>query len=307
MSIGKKTLAIIFVFFIFIATSVSGKNSEKDIKLDPFSKINLECIALLHIKKGTKNMLKVKADTKIIDSVQARVKNDTLTISSNGQTKSRLGVISDSTNKKNIKLELILKNLQKLSTTSFSTINIDFNIKAEKFVVNNIGNSTIKLKEIRVKEFISKMTGAGLLKADLINAEKKAYVSVSGSGIVNLHNIKTPTADLEIFGTSTLNIRESKIDKINALVIGSGTVSFDGKAGYQSLQVKGTGRYYSGSLICEKADIKAIGSSNIVVNVKKELSINIVGNSIINVADNPEIKSKKILGSGSLILTRSTN
>ena len=306
----KKTGCYIALGMIISALSiisVSGKQVEKEIQVGNFNSVTLECNANLHIKTGAENSLTVITSEKDFSKINASVKDNNLILSVEKQGKNWWEMMGVFVANKDIEFNLTVKNLDNITLTSNGNINLNSDIKTGKFYIISMGSGNIKCGNIETDLFKANTVGSSSIEVKSLSVSKTLEITSSGSGQIHLYDINSAAVDMTASGSSTINIRNIKADNIIVDILGSGTISIQGSVENQDVKVYGTGRYYGGLLKSQEAKVKAFGASNIEVNVEKELSVDVFGSSLVNVDNNPKIKSRNIYGSGNMIMQYGTN
>lgn len=107
---------------------------------------------------------------------------------------------------------------------------------------------------------------------------------------------------LEIKFAGGGNIKADSIafDRLDCEIAGSGTVYLSGKTEKMNIKSAGSSKFKTFDLETEVLNCKAAGSTNIEITANKEISAKIAGSGTIRYKGNPNIKGKKIAGSGSI-------
>ena len=107
---------------------------------------------------------------------------------------------------------------------------------------------------------------------------------------------------LEIKFAGGGNIKADSIafDRLDCEIAGSGTVYLSGKTEKMNIKSAGSSKFKTFDLETEELNCKAAGSTNIEITANKEISAKIAGSGTIRYKGNPNIKGKKIAGSGSI-------
>jgi hypothetical protein len=297
----KKNICCGILGFL-LCFSIFAKEINKEIQIKDFNSVILECNANLYIKTGDQNRLTVKTDEKNLSKITAVRENNSLILSVQKQGKSSWDLMGVFAENKNIEFHLTAKSLNNITLTSNGNIILKSDIQNKKFSINSMGSGNIKCTNIKTENFKANIVGSGSIEIKSLSAANTANINSSGSGQLHLYKISTLNANMTASGSSTMNTRTIKADNINIIVLGSGTISIKGDVKQQHIKIDGTGKYYGSLLKSQTAIIKALGASNIEVNVTKELSVDIFGSAIVNIDGSPSIKSKKVCGSGAVIM-----
>jgi hypothetical protein len=306
----RKKIAVyvgLLLFTTIFSFSLSAKQVEKEIKVGEFNSVTLECNAVLNIKIGSENKLVIKAKDTDFQNIKTVVENNNLELLYEKQGKEWWNMMGVFARNNEITFNLTVKNLNNVTLTSNGDIKILDDIKSDNFGITSMGSGNIKSGNIVADSFKANTIGSGSIEAKSILAQKVADICSSGSGQLHFYDLNSPLVDITASGSSTMNIRKIKTSNLHTVVLGSGTVSVQGTAESQSVKVDGTGRYYGGLLISNVSKVKALGASNIEINVKKEVSVDVFGSSMVNVDGSPNVASKNVYGSGAMIMQTGTS
>lgn len=170
--------------------------------------------------------------------------------------------------------------------------------------------------EDNVIEFVKTQVKQGCLYIDLdtsgyygVNTKEPIKVFMTaphltticsnGSGYIS-SNDQWPFENMDISVNGSGNVTLSlKGQTLRSSLRGSGTLSFDGMATHQEIQIFGSGDYNSQALESETAFVRINGSGSALLNVKNLLTAHIYGSGDVRTKGNPKIHSQ-IYGSGSI-------
>ena len=124
------------------------------------------------------------------------------------------------------------------------------------------------------------------------------YVDIPGNG-------KFYSKDVIIGDELTINVSgigrvelEMKVNKLDVAISGSGKMILKGEANNIEAEISGAAKLIAGELTVQKADIEITGAGKAVVDVKKELNVEISGAGSVSYISKPDVVNKEISGMG---------
>ncbi|MCF7791148.1 MAG: DUF2807 domain-containing protein [Victivallales bacterium] len=292
-----------FAVLLPLTFSTQAGTKEKTVPIkDKFNIIKLKANSTLHIKIGGKNELRIKADKKYINNINASVDESTLIISGKKHKKKSWDVANVITPKEKIKLHLTVKQLNKLFITCSGKVFIDSNITGDNFSISNFGTANINTKDIDVHSFQINILGSGDCKLGNIKAEEPVIITSLGNGFIKINKISAPQTNINITGNGSLTVEKIKTDKLKGNINGSGSVTIEGKAEVQMLNLVGTGNYNAEKLHTKNTYVETFGGKSIEIYATDTASINMYGRGTVTLAGRPENKKWNILGNGRIYI-----
>lgn len=123
-------------------------------------------------------------------------------------------------------------------------------------------------------------------------------LNVSGSGDILAETpIDADELELKVSGSGTININELKGGEIGAAISGSGDLKLAGSADEMELGISGSGNVYAEGLEVNECGIKISGSGSCKIDVTGELDASISGSGRVTYYSNPQIDAR-VSGSG---------
>ena len=123
-------------------------------------------------------------------------------------------------------------------------------------------------------------------------------LNVSGSGdILAETSITSDELELKVSGSGSINISELKGDEIGAAISGSGDLNLAGSADEMELRISGSGSVYAEGLKVNECGIKISGSGSCKIDATGELDASISGSGKVTYYGNPQIDAR-VSGSG---------
>ncbi|WP_448626156.1 head GIN domain-containing protein [Geodermatophilus sp. URMC 64] len=123
--------------------------------------------------------------------------------------------------------------------------------------------------------------------------------SVGDLGDVRYELVMPAAATLEVSGSGTLRAEGLDVDELRVRLSGSGTVTLDGRAGRQVVEVDGSGQYDARQLDSKVADVTISGSGSADVEVSDFLVAVVTGSGTVTYGGGPEVE-RHVDGSGSV-------
>jgi hypothetical protein len=106
---------------------------------------------------------------------------------------------------------------------------------------------------------------------------------------------------LAVSGSGNVTVTKLATTAFNTSISGSGTITINGTAVDQNLEITGSGRYQAEELASESAKINISGSGVASVRVTDELDVHISGSGTLTYTGDPKDVTQEISGSGKLI------
>jgi hypothetical protein len=124
-------------------------------------------------------------------------------------------------------------------------------------------------------------------------------IDVSGASTLNIADLKTKNATLDISGVSKLN---GNMETVNAdfEVSGASSINIEGSAQDAVLEVSGASSLHAAKFSIQNALVEVSGASNADVQVYKKLDVDISGASRLKYGDSPTLGSVKVTGASTL-------
>ncbi len=119
------------------------------------------------------------------------------------------------------------------------------------------------------------------------------------SSVVATSTIKADNFDLSVSGASDFT-GTIETNRLETRANGASDVKVKGKATYQKIVISGASDFKAYELICEEAEVKASGSSDVNMHVTKSLKARASGASDINYMGNPETKDTDASGASDI-------
>jgi hypothetical protein len=129
-------------------------------------------------------------------------------------------------------------------------------------------------------------------------ARNITLLDLSGSGSIDAENIANTSITLNLSGSGKIK-SQLKVEKLKALVSGSGDIEVWGTAGNSELSVSGSGNIKSFMLSQQKCSAAITGSGNINLSAEQSLEAKISGSGSVFYKGKPKVNSH-IIGSGKI-------
>jgi Putative auto-transporter adhesin, head GIN domain len=105
---------------------------------------------------------------------------------------------------------------------------------------------------------------------------------------------------LGVSGSASVRVSNLTTTSLTTKISGSGTITANGTANDQDLEISGSGRYLADRLTSKTANVRISGSGTASVLVSDMLDVKISGSGSLTYSGNPQVK-QEISGSGKLI------
>ncbi len=121
---------------------------------------------------------------------------------------------------------------------------------------------------------------------------------VSGSGkIIAEGSISTDELDMKVSGSGKINLNELKAEEVEAAISGSGDMILKGSAEEMGVSISGSGDILGESFMVGECSVRISGSGGCRIGVSDELEVRISGSGNVYYSGNPRIDAS-ISGSG---------
>lgn len=130
-----------------------------------------------------------------------------------------------------------------------------------------------------------------------ITVKELTSVLVSGSGNLECEQLVGDALELEMTGSSKMNIADLKVSSLVVSVSGSGELNLAGSVGRCDMKISGSGRFNTQELTTQEARVRISGSGDITLRVEKKLDVHISGSGSVKYIGQPEV-TQIISGSG---------
>ncbi|NOX86563.1 MAG: DUF2807 domain-containing protein [Chlorobi bacterium] len=266
LKIMMQTMAFLFALLAVIPTQAQMATQERQV--EPFSSIRQTTFADVYISYGEKSSVTVKADSDIINRIITRVENGVLTITSKGNFR----------NVHVLDVYVTMPRLDKLMNTGSGDIVCKGPLKGKDVEISVSGSGDLRadMDAVNLEMKISgsgdvnlsgvrgifqlTITGSGDVNAADLQLDTCA-VYISGSGDVKLKgkaaNLITKivgSGDLNAYGLTAVNVNAksngsgdivvSVVERVEALLNGSGDLVYYGSPAYVNVVSNGSGDVY---------------------------------------------------------------
>jgi hypothetical protein len=170
-------------------------------------------------------------------------------------------------------------------------------IEADKddipIIISEIHNNALVLKTKDVN-----WHNMGTVKV-YITVSELNYLSVAGSGDILCQNdLKSGSIEMSVSGSGSIELKNLRADDTHAEITGSGDIRLTGDTEKElKVTITGSGSFNASALPAEKVDVNITGSGSATVNAVSNLYTNITGSGSVFYKGNPTIDANAT-GSG---------
>jgi hypothetical protein len=215
----------------FFGPGVSGSGNvvTETRKVSNFDAVSVDYPALVSIKQGNTESLKIAAEDNLLPNLKTEVKNGTLEI------------FYKKTGDKNVNptkpvvITIIVKDLTEVDFSSAGGLTIN-GLKTDNLDVSLTGAGNLELTDITVNKLSINLSGAGSVTAS--GTADDLDVNISGFGDFKGADLHTNTASVNISGAGSATVWVD--DELDAEISGAGSVDYYGSPNV-SKQVSGVG------------------------------------------------------------------
>ncbi len=259
---------VTFLFVLLTVIPVQAQVATQERQVGTFSSVRQTTFADVYISYGEDHSVTVKADADIIDRIITRVEDGVLTITSKGNfrnvhvldvyvTMPKLDkLVNTGSGDIECKGPVKGKNVQ-ISIVGSGDLHADFDVVNLELKIT--GSGDVSLEGVRGVLQLS-LTGSGDVLASDLQLDTCA-VYIAGSGDVKLKgkaaNLITKivgSGDLNAYGLTAVNVNAkssgsgdivvSAVERIDAILNGSGDLAYYGSPGYVNVVSNGSGDVY---------------------------------------------------------------
>lgn len=178
--------------------------------------------------KGNEGKITIEGEENIVPYIETNVKRKTLEVKFRKNTNIKT--------KRKIKITITYDDIETISLAGSGKIYGNEIIESSKMNVSLGGSGSIILN-IDAKDISSSIGGSGNIK---LNGKSNSFkCNIAGSGSIKAFELKTNILEANISGSG--NIKTSVSDKIDAKVVGSGSIYYKGNPRYIDTKSVGSG------------------------------------------------------------------
>jgi len=178
---------------------------------------------------GKESSVTIKSDENIIPYIVTEIKGNTLNVNFKKNTNIKTT--------KGITIIIPFEEISEVSLSGSGSITSEKTIKTNSFSLNLSGSGNVKGLEINTSSLKSTITGSGNIS--LKGTTEKLISSISGSGNLNAYNLIVDELQSNTSGSG--NLKTTVNTKINANIVGSGSIYYKGTAKYIDSNIVGSG------------------------------------------------------------------
>lgn len=232
--------------------------------------VNYSAPGKLTVVLGDKEELVIKADDNIIPLFDIEIVGDTLNISVDEETALKP--------KKAIEFALTVNTLSGAELTGSGDISVP-DLSGERLTMMLTGSGDLR---------------TGTLKGDLIQVESE------GSGKVETGKLEADIVKILSRGSGLIKVKRVEAQGLDSAIGGSGNISVvGGKVFGQGVSITGSGKYLAKALSSTQAQVEIVGSGNVTLRAKDNLTANITGSGNLLYYGDPEV-AESLKGSGKI-------
>ena len=239
-----------------IILSGAWAQSAQDRNVGEFSGVKVSGIFVVNVSQGAANSVKVEAEENIINNIVTVVKDDVLTISSDGSTKSE----------KPINITVTVKELKKVDVSGAAKIKGEGEFASDKISVHAAGAGSTAL-QLKANEVNVNGSGAGNIK--LSGTANTLKADMSGAAELKAYELEVQTASIDASGAS--NAKVTAKQSISADASGAANVSFKGNPASKNINKSGSGSVKNAEASTAEAGVNGdttrvrVGDSSVMI------------------------------------------
>jgi hypothetical protein len=227
MKINKLTP---FLILILVCVSMSlYAQSEEERKLDQFNRIEVSGSFDLVLTQGDEETAVIELSSVNNELVITEVEDNTLNISLKKGARYSKGPA--------VRITIIYKELKSLYNAGSSSIVCQSEITGESFEFKNSGSGLAKIPMLKVAALSVEISGSG--GVDMGGTANEQEIRINGSGNINGFDLISEVSKIHITGSGDAQVHVK--ERLDAKLIGSGSVRYKGTVKAPSVSVLGSG------------------------------------------------------------------
>lgn len=267
---------LIPVVFLLGAAGAEAEVVSRTTALDGISHIQLRGYAVMTIRQGDKEFVKLSADDDLIDNVDVNVSGDTLVL---GQKRERKGFFHWDDDDK-IVFEVQVKDLSSFESSGASKVTFEpFTVSGDFELANN-GAGKIDLETITADRVEIDSDGAGEIALDAVKA-KRVYSTNNGAGHLTFDNVDADSLEITVNGAGEVTVRG------------------DGEVNELKVTIHGVGEVSALDTVAQQAKVEIYGAGSVLVNAQQTLDAGIYGAGSVRYRGDPEV-AQTVNGAGAV-------
>lgn len=185
-----------------------------------------------------------------------------------------------------------LLNTDNLTATINGSGDIDFNsVNAGNGVINaqvNGSGDIVFHNETKAKSVSLQLNGSGDINCNSMSSQS-ITAHVNGSGDVKIPETVTQSAAFHLNGSGDVIALKMKAVTVNATLVGSGDMKFEGTCETAVLSLTGSGDIIARNLVAQDVTASVINSGDLSCHAKNKLTAKVSGSGDIRYKGNPDI------------------
>lgn len=213
----KKMIYSLALLLAVVITQSANAQTEKEIKTEPFTRIELGSIFKANLIKSDAHRVAYKVDEDIKHRIEVFIENSTLTLEYDGNGFSSI-------QKDKVEVDIYYVTLSSIETSGISSLKSSGAVSGETLSLKSSGASKLQI-EVAVKELYSEFSGAA--DVELSGRADKHVLEASGATNVNAYRLETSTTEASVSGASMAYLSATK--KLTGNVSGVAKMHYDKK------------------------------------------------------------------------------
>jgi len=232
----KKSVLLLALLTITVSRAQSekikgnGNVTKKAITTTNYDEVRVSGFFDVSLVAGTEGQITIEGEENLLDYIECKVNDKALQISVKKDKRicPRAG--------KSITVTVPFESLNNVTLAGSGDIVSKQTIKSEKFATTLAGSGNITL-DIDAQEMAAKVTGSGDMT--LKGKVRALTCSVTGSGNLDAFSLQSGNVDSTVAGSGNCKVNCS--DSLQARVVGSGDIDYQGEPKKKDTKVTGSG------------------------------------------------------------------
>ena len=225
---------ILFLGLLILSISLTNQVSaeEQERNVPSFSRIALRISANVHVEQGSKQSVRIEANSSTLEEIITEVKDRTLNI------RFPNNFLFRNFNSGKIDIYIIVPEIDGLTISGSGDI-IAEDIESRIIDLTVSGSGTIKIGNLKTDRISATISGSGGINIKNGGVADEFKATISGSGNVKASDFEAKEVSARISGSGNCSVKSN--GSINARIAGSGSVYYSGNPSIDS-SVAGSGR-----------------------------------------------------------------
>ncbi len=159
------------------------------------------------------------------------------------------------------------------------------------------GSGNIRAEKVENNRFALNLNGSGNITFGELTTKNDISANLNGSGALKVDTLSAADLTLTLTGSGDVDFTDLQITTLTTVINGSGTFTAAGQVESQTVQLNGSGSYYTSGLESDSAKVGVLGSGETRLWVTEKLNVTITGSGDVAYKGQASV-TQTITGSG---------